>query len=128
MIERVINLIICLKAWCSYIMHYVVYLSSPFQLLPPLLLPFLPPFLPPSLPPSLPTSNCLHDRADFEKFASLKPAFKKEEDGGTVTAANASTLNDAAAALVLMTEAAAEKAGVQPLARVVGMMSKLTYL
>ena len=45
-----------------------------------------------------------------------------------MTAANASTLNDAAAALVLMTEAAAEKAGVQPLARVIGMMSKLTYL
>ena len=42
-----------------------------------------------------------------------------------MTAANASTLNDAAAALVLMTEAAAEKAGVQPLARVVGKMSSL---
>ena len=45
-----------------------------------------------------------------------------------MTAANASTLNDAAAALVLMTEVAAEKAGVQPLARVVGMMNKITYL
>ena len=41
-----------------------------------------------------------------------------------MTAANASTLNDAAAALVLMTEAAAEKAGVTPLARIIGMTSK----
>ena len=62
-------------------------------------------------------------RADFEKFASLKPAFLKEEDGGTVTAANASTLNDGAAALVLMTEKAAKKAGVKPLARIVGKWS-----
>ena len=51
---------------------------------------------------------------------SLKPAFLKEEDGGTVTAANASTLNDGGAACVLMTEAYAIKNGIQPLARIVG--------
>lgn len=59
-------------------------------------------------------------KADFERFASLKPAFKKEEDGGTVTAANASSLNDGAAACVLMTPKAAKAAGVRPLARIVG--------
>ena len=79
------------------------------------------PFSPPTLSPSpMPLWALQSNRADFEKFGSLKPAFKKEEEGGTVTAANASTLNDAAAALVLMTEAAAEKAGVTPLARVIG--------
>jgi len=57
-------------------------------------------------------------RANFEKFRTLKPVFQKE--GGTITAANASTLNDGAAALVLMTAQAAEKHGVTPLARVVG--------
>ena len=64
-------------------------------------------------------------RADFEKFGSLKPAFLKEEDGGTVTAANASTLNDGAAALVLMTERAAKKAGIVPLAKIVGKGTKI---
>ena len=64
--------------------------------------------------------SLFHFRANFEKFASLKPAFKPEAEGGTVTAANASTLNDGAAALVLMTEKAAKAAGVKPLARIVG--------
>lgn len=41
---------------------------------------------------------------------------------GTVTAANASTLNDGAAALVLMTAAAAGRLGVVPLARIVGKL------
>ncbi|CAI8000768.1 Acetyl-CoA acetyltransferase, mitochondrial [Geodia barretti] len=59
-------------------------------------------------------------RADFTKFPGLKPAFKSEAEGGTVTAANASTLNDGAAALVLMTAAAAKKHRVEPLARIVG--------
>lgn len=65
---------------------------------------------------------CFH-RADFERFGSLKPAFKKEEEGGTVTAANASSLNDGAAVCVLMTPKAAKAAGVHPLARIVGMHS-----
>jgi len=59
-------------------------------------------------------------RVDFSKFPSLRPAFVKEEDGGTVTAANASTLNDGAAALVLMNQVATKKTGAVPLARIVG--------
>ena len=52
----------------------------------------------------------------FDKIASLKPVFKKE---GTVTAANASTLNDGAAALVLMSADKAAEMGIKPLAKVV---------
>ncbi|MDP3844011.1 MAG: acetyl-CoA C-acyltransferase family protein [Oxalobacteraceae bacterium] len=60
-----------------------------------------------------------HPKADttLETLAKLKPAFKK--DGGTVTAGNASGLNDAAAACVLMEAGAAERAGLSPLARLV---------
>lgn len=54
--------------------------------------------------------------ATLEGLASLKPAFKKD---GTVTAGNASGLNDAAAAVVLMEAKAAEIAGLKPLARLV---------
>jgi len=50
----------------------------------------------------------------LEKLAALKPAFRK---GGTVTAGNASGLNDGAAALVLMSRARAAALGVKPLAR-----------
>ncbi|MDR5816754.1 MULTISPECIES: beta-ketothiolase BktB [unclassified Caballeronia] len=50
-------------------------------------------------------------------FARLKPVFAKEN--GTVTAGNASGINDAAAAVVLMERSVAEKRGVQPLARLV---------
>ncbi|HEY0898309.1 MAG TPA: acetyl-CoA C-acyltransferase, partial [Sphingobacteriaceae bacterium] len=53
----------------------------------------------------------------FEKIPSLKPVFKKE---GTVTAANASTLNDGAAALVLMSREKAEELGLKPMARILG--------
>lgn len=49
----------------------------------------------------------------FDKIATLKPAFGKE---GTVTAANASTMNDGAAALVLMSQEKAEELGVKPIA------------
>lgn len=49
----------------------------------------------------------------FDKIASLKPAFGKE---GTVTAANASTMNDGAAAVVLMGKEKAEELGVRPIA------------
>jgi acetyl-CoA C-acetyltransferase len=52
----------------------------------------------------------------FEKIPSLKPVFKKD---GTVTAANASTLNDGAAALVLMSREKAEELGIKPLARII---------
>jgi acetyl-CoA C-acetyltransferase len=53
--------------------------------------------------------------ATYESVAGLRPAFSKE---GTVTAANASGLNDGAAAMVLMTEAEAAKRGLKPLARI----------
>jgi acetyl-CoA C-acetyltransferase len=53
----------------------------------------------------------------LEKLASLKPIFRKN---GTVTAGNASSLNDGAAALVLMTEELAKEKGLQPLAKIVG--------
>ncbi|EDV20501.1 uncharacterized protein TRIADDRAFT_60963 [Trichoplax adhaerens] len=57
-------------------------------------------------------------KVNFEKFTSLKTVFKKEN--GTITAANASTLNDGAAALVLMTREAADRLKVKPLARILG--------
>jgi acetyl-CoA C-acetyltransferase len=53
--------------------------------------------------------------ATYESVAGLRPAFSKD---GTVTAANASGLNDGAAALVLMREAEAAKRGLKPLARI----------
>lgn len=49
----------------------------------------------------------------FDKIPSLKPAFQKD---GTVTAANASTMNDGAAAVVLMSKEKAEALGIKPLA------------
>jgi acetyl-CoA C-acetyltransferase len=52
----------------------------------------------------------------MEKVAKLKPAFKKD---GTVTAANASGINDGAAALVVMSKEKAEELGIKPLATVV---------
>lgn len=52
----------------------------------------------------------------FDKIPELKPSFQKD---GTVTAANASTLNDGAAALVLMSREKATALGLQPLARIV---------
>ncbi|MEX0967077.1 MAG: acetyl-CoA C-acyltransferase [Bacteroidia bacterium] len=56
-------------------------------------------------------------KVKFEKIPSLRPVFKKE--GGTVTAANASTLNDGAAAIVLMSREKAEELGVKPLAKII---------
>ncbi|QDW25530.1 acetyl-CoA C-acyltransferase [Pedobacter sp. KBS0701] len=53
----------------------------------------------------------------FDKISSLKPVFKKD---GTVTAANASTLNDGAAALVLMSADKAKELGLTPLAKILG--------
>jgi acetyl-CoA C-acetyltransferase len=52
-----------------------------------------------------------------EALAKMKPAFRKE--GGTVTAGNASGLNDGAAALVMATDAAVRRHGLKPLARLV---------
>ncbi|VWD10036.1 beta-ketothiolase BktB [Burkholderia lata] len=57
-----------------------------------------------------------HD-AGLEDFSKLRPVFVKEN--GTVTAGNASGINDAAAAVLLMERGVAEKRGAQPLARLV---------
>jgi acetyl-CoA C-acetyltransferase len=51
----------------------------------------------------------------FDKIASLSPAFQKD---GTVTAANASTMNDGAAALVLMSKEKADELGLKPIAKI----------
>jgi len=59
-------------------------------------------------------------RADLERIGGLRPAFQKD---GTVTAGNASTINDGAAALVLATRAESERRGVRPLARLVAQAS-----
>ncbi len=56
-------------------------------------------------------------KARLDKIASLKPAFRP---GGTVTAANSSSISDGAAALVLMRASEAEARGLTPLARVLG--------
>ena len=53
----------------------------------------------------------------FEKIAGLKSAFRK---GGSVTAANASTINDGAAAVVLMSKEKADEMGIKPLAKIIG--------
>ncbi|XP_044525052.1 acetyl-CoA acetyltransferase, mitochondrial isoform X1 [Gracilinanus agilis] len=58
-----------------------------------------------------------YKRVDFSKVPKLRTVFQKEN--GTVTAANASTLNDGAAALVLMTADAAKRLNVKPLAKIV---------
>ena len=54
--------------------------------------------------------------ASLEKLAALRPVFR---EGGTVTAGNASTLNDGAACLLIASERGAEELGAEPLARVV---------
>ncbi len=55
-------------------------------------------------------------KVKLEKIPTLKPAFKKD---GTITAASSSSINDGAAALVLMRQSTAEKLGCKPLARIV---------
>ncbi|HCL86933.1 MAG TPA: acetyl-CoA C-acetyltransferase [Comamonadaceae bacterium] len=55
-------------------------------------------------------------KAKLDKIGSLKPAFKKD---GTITAASSSSINDGAAALVLMRESTASALGAKPLARIV---------
>lgn len=55
---------------------------------------------------------------NVDKMSSLRPAFKR--DNGTVTAANASSLNDGAASLIMMSEADAEAYNLKPIARILG--------
>ena len=62
----------------------------------------------------------IKDNVQLEKLASLRPAFAKD---GSVTAANASGINDGAAALMLMNEAEMEKRSIEPLARIVSWAS-----
>ena len=56
-------------------------------------------------------------KVKLDKIPGLKPAFKKD---GTITAASSSSINDGAAALVLMRESTAKQLGAKPLARIVG--------
>ena len=56
-------------------------------------------------------------KVKLDKISSLKPAFQKD---GTITAASSSSINDGAAALVLMREGTAQQLGYKPLARIVG--------
>lgn len=57
-----------------------------------------------------------YKKANFEKMGTLKPAFTKD---GAITAANASKINDGAAAVVLVSEAKMKELGLKPLARIV---------
>lgn len=57
-----------------------------------------------------------YSKANFEKMPSLKPAFQKE---GAITAANASKINDGAAAVVLVSEEKMKELGLKPLAKIV---------
>lgn len=59
-------------------------------------------------------------RGNFEKMVKLRPAFNKD---GTITAANASKINDGAAALLLMREGEAERRGMKPMARIIAQAS-----
>jgi len=59
--------------------------------------------------------------APLEKMATLKPAFQK--DGGTVTAANSSKINDGASALIVTSAEYAQKIGVKPVARIISQGS-----
>jgi acetyl-CoA C-acetyltransferase len=56
-------------------------------------------------------------KVKLDKIATLKPAFKKD---GTITAASSSSINDGAAALVMMTESTARRLNMKPLARIAG--------
>ncbi len=66
--------------------------------------------------PIVMTEDEEYKKVRFDKIPNLRPAFTK---GGTVTAANASTINDGASALVLASEEAVKKFNLRPIARVV---------
>ncbi len=57
------------------------------------------------------------NKVNLDKIPNLRPVFQKE---GTVTAANASTLNDGAAAVILMSKEKAKELGIKPLAKIIG--------
>lgn len=58
-----------------------------------------------------------YKNVNFEKIPTLKPVFGKD---GTATAANASTINDGAAAVILMSKEKAEALGIKPIAKILG--------
>lgn len=58
-----------------------------------------------------------YTKVKFDRVPTLSPAFEKD---GTITAANASNINDGAAAVVLMSKERAEAMGIKPLARIIG--------
>lgn len=64
-----------------------------------------------------------YKKVKFDKIPSLKPVFEKN---GTITAANASTINDGAAALILMTAARAREIGAKPIARILSFADNET--
>lgn len=66
--------------------------------------------------PIMVTADEEYLKVNFDKLKTLKPAFEKE---GTITAANASKLNDGASALVLMSEEKVKELGLKPLAKIV---------
>jgi acetyl-CoA C-acetyltransferase len=66
------------------------------------------------------TDEYIRDGVTYESISGLRPAFAKD---GSVTAANASGLNDGAAALVLMSAKEADRRGLTPLARIVSFAS-----
>ena len=61
-----------------------------------------------------------YKRVIYEKIPTLNPSFKKQ--GGTITPANSSSLNDGASALILMSAAKAQELGVKPLAKIICML------
>ena len=67
--------------------------------------------------PIVVTEDEEYKNVKFEKIPSLRPVFSKE---GTVTAANASTINDGASALVLISKKKADELGIKPVARIAG--------
>lgn len=67
--------------------------------------------------PILVTEDEEYKNVNFEKIPGLRPVFSKE---GTVTAANASTINDGASAIVLMSKEKADELGIKPIAKIVG--------
>ncbi len=58
-----------------------------------------------------------YNKINFDKLRTLKPAFEKE---GTITAANASNINDGATAMVLMSEEKVKELGLTPMAKIIG--------
>lgn len=66
--------------------------------------------------PVLITEDEEYKKVDFDKIPSLRPAFTKD---GTVTAANAATINDGAAALLLVSKEKMQELGLQPIAKII---------